>query len=163
MSAGEAIGRSRTPAALPVDHEIALALDPATGALFVTNSGGGVAPVANPDNIIYSSAALEAFSLIPAAAAPASMTSIYAWWDDTSADSVYLQLHRNNAEPAAGAVPFIVPSDLTLPGDNVQFSFGSGGVERGTTGWVIVPSLDKNTYFAPAAPTFLRTRAFGQP
>lgn len=152
------VGVASVPAPLAAGEKQPLPLSLATGGVRVDTSGStGAKP--NPTSKIYSGNG-DIFSLIPAAALPGSLTLVYAHLQETALAAYWIQLHRDNAEPPAGAIPEQVGATITAPGGNTQFSFPQG-VERDATGYVVVLSTTQDTYTSPNVPE-LMTRAYGQ-
>ena len=151
--------RSRLAGPVPVDDVLDLPLDPATG--FLAFSAGGVPiPTATPPTtILYSSAAAEAVSIIPAAPDPASLTAIYARLLSTAAASRWIQIFQGVAAPIAGATPFLVGDKATPAGGNTQW-VPPDGVAR-DLGYVVALSSTQDTYTAVGANEML-VRAMGR-
>lgn len=157
-------GRVYAEAAVGANSTQHLPIDPATGAVRVVASATAPASLVRfqPMSLIYSTAAAgETFSLIPAAANPASLVWVHAHLRAAAAAAYFIQLHRGNAQPAGAAVPLLV-SDVAVPvGGNYQIPFDVYGVERLTTGYVVTLSTTQDTYTDPNV-AMLVTRAFGQ-
>jgi hypothetical protein len=175
MSGMVVAGKCRAVAPVNILDTEDLPIDPADGGVQVHIVGGGIVPVVEPPaSLIYSTLAaagggtgFEATSIIPAAALPAALASIYVMLANSveapvNPTSYWIQIHLGPAAPLAGAQPLLVGDSLVTPGGNEQF-IPPDEISR-TTGFVVVASATQFTYTAPVGPPtdILRTRAWGR-
>jgi hypothetical protein len=159
MSGALVYGKARPVGPVGFNDTEALPISETTGGVQVDIVGGTIVPVlAPPTNIIYSSAAPEAISIIVAAPVPASLTAIYARLLSTAAAPRWIQIHLG-AVPAPGAVPFLVGDIITPVGGNTQW-IPPDEVNR-ASGWVVVLSSTQDIYTPIGFPEMI-TRALGR-
>lgn len=166
MSGGEAIGRVREVAPVPVGATHALPLHPDDGGVEVHLVGAtpGVTIDATPDVAIYETAgAGENFSVIPAVALPATVANVWAHLISTAAAPLWIQIHKGQAKPAAAAKPYLVGDVITPIGGNTQWN--PGAVDRDpalSNGYVVVLSTTQDTY-TDSGTSELTVTALGRP
>lgn len=138
-----------------------LPLSAATGGVRVEAviAAGGTLQL-SPDSVIYTSAALEVSSVIPAAALPACVTYINAHVSTTAVASYYVQMHSGVVAPAPGTRPLFVSAGLTAPGAVAEFDFGDNGLAR-AAGYIILLSTTEDT-LTDAGVAMLFTTATGK-
>ncbi len=166
MSGGDATGRARNAAPVNVGVGEVLPIDPADGGVQVHVVGGVPIPVSavNTETIYETAGAGENFSIIPAAADPASVSAVYARLLASAAAARWIQIHKGQVKPIAGAKPFLVGDELTPIGGNTQWT-PPDEVERDpgkSNGYVVVLSTTQDTYTDVALPE-LTTVALGRP
>ena len=150
MSAGEAIGRVRSVAPVPVGATHPTPLDPADGGVQVHLVGASASATidSTPIETIYETAgAGENFSVIPAVALPATVATVYAHLLSTAAAPLWIQIHKGQAKPAAAAKPYLVGDIITPIGGNTQWN--PGNIERDpglSDGYVVVLSTTQDAY-----------------
>lgn len=172
MSGQMVTGKVRNAAPVGIQDTEDLPIDPSDGGVQV-HIVGGVAIVINPEpptSIIYSTpdaagggTGFEHHSIIPAAALPGSLASIYATLQPSppNATSYYIQIFLGVVLPAPGAIPLLVGDSLVTPGGNEQF-IPPDEINR-ITGFTVVVSTTQAFFTDPGAGiTVLRTRAWGR-
>ena len=147
------IATSRAQQPTPVGTNENLPLDPATGWLGVS---GSVSSTDTPANVIYTSAAPERLSVIPATALPSLLVAIYSRLISTAA-ARYIQIF--NVLPVSGVtVPLLVSYQLINPGGILEF-IPPNGVDYSAGYWVAT-SITQDVYTDPGADEMI-TVAYG--
>jgi hypothetical protein len=128
--------------------------------------GGVPVPIfVDPTETIYSTvAAAELFSVIPAAAQPATLSAIYAHLVAAAAAPRWIQIHKGQVKPAGGVKPFLVGDQLTPIGGNTQW-IPPDQVDRDpamSNGYVVITSTTQDTY-TDTGLAELTTVALGRP
>ena len=148
MSGGEALGRVRDLGPEVLGREYPVPLDPSDGAVQAHITGGSVSVAQLPTVTIYDTGtgAADAFSVIPPAAIPATLSAVYA--RNVGAVPRWIQVFKGQLPPAPGAKPFLVGDIITPVGGNTQWT-PPDEVERDpalSNGYVIITSSTQATY-----------------